>query len=82
MKKKMLLISLIATFVFPVFGEASSLSVQESTLESVQVSQNSVAPRTVFLYIFSSVPPKTFNGRTRIYYEYKAKEKYYVGYYQ
>ncbi|MGM0214740.1 hypothetical protein [Enterococcus sp. AZ109] len=79
MKKIILSILLLVSFVFPVVGEASSSSSYES-LPTIQ--DNSVSPRALYSYIFPSVPPKTFNGRTRIYYEYKEKQGYYIGYYQ
>ena len=79
MKKKFVLFSLIVAFVFPTFGEATSVSGQEIV---PVVQEVGISPRAVFTYIFPSVPPKTFNGRTRIYYEYRAKDKVYIGYYQ
>lgn len=79
MKKILLSTMLLVSLVFPVVGEATSVDSYES-LPIVQ--EQSISPRALYSYIFPSVPPKTFNGRTRIYYEYKSKEKYYIGYYQ
>lgn len=79
MKKIILSTILLVSFVFPAVGEATSVSSYEA---SPVVQEQSISPRALYSYIFPSVPPKTFNGRTRIYYEYKAKEKYYIGYYQ
>lgn len=77
MKKIFLSTLLVFGFVSPIMGQAAT------TEEVVPVVQNSqIMPRGLFYYIFPSVPPKTFNGMNRIYYEYKSKEKYYIGYYQ
>lgn len=79
MKKILLLTGILVTLVFPVVGEATAVDVYES----MPVSQTQgISPRALYSYLFPYVPPKTFNGRTRIYYEYVAKEKVYIGYYQ
>lgn len=80
MKKLMLLMIMVVGLVSPIVSQASTV---QETNANVQVTQNSgIQPRGVYTYIFPSVPPKKFNGMTRFYYEYKSKEKYYIGYYQ
>lgn len=80
MKKIVLLMVMVIGFVSPIVGQAATV---QKTDTNVQIAESSgIQPRGVYTYIFSTVPPKTFNGMSRIYYEYKSKEKYYIGYYQ
>ncbi|MGG5317434.1 hypothetical protein [Enterococcus sp. AZ072] len=79
MKKILVLVGAILFLISPVISEAATLSDNED----VKVSEKlQISPRGVYTYVFSYVPPKTFNGRTRIYYEYISKDKIYIGYYQ
>ncbi|EOH94740.1 hypothetical protein [Enterococcus pallens] len=78
--KKMVfvLIGLITLTVFPAMSEAAS----QSSYDDIPVVQNNqISPRAVYTYRFSYVPPQKFNGMTRVYYEYIAKDKVYIGYY-
>ncbi len=78
MKKIFLLISLVAMFLVPSVSQAAESSVAESNI----VKQSSISPRIVYRYMFNSIPPKKFNGMTRIYYEYDSKNNVYIGLYR
>ncbi|GCF93225.1 hypothetical protein NRIC_11160 [Enterococcus florum] len=81
MKKMILLVGTIIAFGSPIVGQAAT-SPGANTQDIQTIQENGIFPRSVYTYFFSSVPPKKFNGMTRLYYEYRSKEKVYIGYYQ
>ena len=78
MKKMFVLLSLMTMFLTPVIGQAASADAEDTTTTNTEI----VKPRAVYRYRFSTIPPKTFNGMNRIYYEYDSRYNVYVGYYQ
>lgn len=76
MKKLFLSMCLMTMFLSPVISQAAS---QNGEVES---NTTVIRPRALYAYRFDSVPPKKFNGMTRIYYEYDSKFGVYIGYYQ
>mgnify|MGYP001083664832 CR=1 FL=1 len=77
-KMALLLMGLITLLIFPTMSEATG---QISSNDVDTVPTNQISPRGVYTYRFSYVPPQKFNGMTRVYYEYIAKDKVYIGYY-
>lgn len=75
MKKALLVLAILGMAATPISAEASVRQNQDN------IPAQGPQSRLIMCYRFVSVPPKKFDGKNRIHYEYDKRTKTYMGYY-
>ncbi len=71
---------IIVFSVFYALGIGATNPVQALEMSN-SIESSEIQPRTLVSYKFNNVPPKKFNGKTLVTYEYIESGGYYIGWY-